>query len=166
MRRTLTVSLVLLVMTTSGLVTFTEQPVQAQPDSAQTEDVLSPSKFGIGLQATGSACCISMRQWSSSGRGLELTFMADRLLMVGLRGMSKFAEADLLDPYTGAGINVVFGPRLSQGIPLTSLQFLLGLEVGLPFLPPQLAINFEAALEFELDREFFTYIGGGLHFYF
>lgn len=153
------------------LLVLSSVPVGTTPSAyAQTDDDAEASfasaEFGIGLQATGSACCISLRQWTAEGRGLELTFMADRLLMLGLRGMSKFADTDVLDPYTGAGVNLVFGPRLSRGIPLTSLQFLLGLEAGLPFMPPQLTINVEAALEFELDREFYTYVGGGLHFYF
>lgn len=151
----------------SGLFIVFDQPAQAQTQAeTETGEFLESAVFGIGLQATGSACWISMRQSSDQGRGLELTFMADRLLMLGLRGISKFADTDVLDPYTGAGINLILGPRLSQGIPFTSLQFLLGLEVELPFLPPPFAINFEAALEFELDQEFYSYVGGGLHFHF
>lgn len=162
MPRPIAVSLVLL-LALSSLFMLSGRPAHAQPE---TGAVLDSADFGIGLQATGSACCISMRQWTPEGRGLELTFMADRLLTVGLRGMSTFADTDGLDPYTGAGINLIFGPRTGQGIPLTSLQFVLGLDIGLPFLPPQLAVNVEAALEFEMDREFYAYIGGGLHVYF
>ena len=163
MHRAILVSLVAAMALSAAVIAITP-PASAQ--QTETHELLGAAEFGLGLQASGSACCISMRQWTDAGRGLELTFMADRVLMLGLRGMSQFADTEALDPYAGAGINLIFGPRVSPGIPLTSLQFLLGLDVGLPFLPPQLAINFEAALEFELDREFYSYIGGGVHFYF
>jgi hypothetical protein len=127
-----------------------------------------PPQIGLGLQATGSACCISIRVWTTDIRGLELVLNAEQLLFLTLRGLSKFTDNPTVNGYTGAGLTLVLGiPQPVTVPPIEALQFLVGVEAT-PIVPPlpQLGLDVEAALEFQLNRGFFTSLGAGFHLYF
>lgn len=121
--------------------------------------------LGLGIQSTGSACCISLR-FVGTGT-LELDFDADRLLFVTARGLSTFWSSEFVELYAGAGVTLALPMGSSSpSFPLQVLQFPFGLEVTLPFLT-QFAVNIEAALEYNLASHVFTTVtGAGIHFYF
>ena len=136
---------------------------------AQFDDEENYSLFhdlGIGVQNSGAACCISIRAWTTPTGGIELDLAANRLLFLTTRGLTKFVDSSIVDAYGGAGLVFVFSPlRSTSRFPIDALQLLLGLEITVPFMPA-FAINTEGVLEFEPEREFFTTIGVGIHYYF
>ena len=106
--------------------------------------------LGLGIQSTGSACCLSFRFWGTGA--LELDFDADRVLRLTARGLSKFLYSEFVDAYAGAGLTLILPPlgSSSPNFPVQVVQFPLGLEITLPFLT-RLAINIEAAVEYHLE---------------
>jgi len=124
-------------------------------------------KLGLGLQNSGSACCLSVRLWNTENSATELTATASRNLFLTVRGLGKFSNNEVVDGYAGAGLAMIFGaaPPVPRS-PVRALQLIMGLEIAVPLAPPQFTINLEGVVEADIYQNFDSYIGGGLHFYF
>ena len=131
------------------------------------EALAQPVSTGIGIETTGAACCISIRHWTTLTTGTEILVAASRDLFVTIRGLNRLGGSSQLDGYAGAGITLAFGrSRPLNASIIQSFQFLFGIEVAAPLIVPQFALNVEAAIEMDLQQDFFSHIGGGIHFYF
>jgi hypothetical protein len=134
---------------------------------AAPEILAQPSSTGIGIETTGAACCISIRHWTTFTTGSELLVAASRDLFITLRGLNRLGGTSQISGYAGAGITLAFGrTRPLPASLIQSFQILFGIEVAAPLIVPQFALNVEAAIEMDLQQDFFSHLGGGIHFYF
>ena len=124
-------------------------------------------KLGLGLESTGSACCLSVRLWNSPTSASELVLTASRNLFVTVRGIGKITSTDVVDGYMGAGLAMIFGStRPIPPSPVRAVQLFMGVEFAVPLVPPQFTINLEGAIEMDIFENFSSYLGGGVHFNF
>lgn len=135
-----------------------EEP--AEPQQAGT--------FGIGLESSGSACCVSVRFWLGDERGSEMVLNAlDNHLFITLRGLQGLALFEPITLYAGLGMTLRFGQIVAVNpfSAFMAMQGLIALEAPIPFYE-MLIGNVEATVEVRPSLGFSGALGVGLHFYF
>ena len=137
--------------------------------AARSDDPLdSVGTFGVGLESTGSACCISVRFWLADDRGSEMVLNAyDTHLFVTVRGLQAVGRLAPFTAYAGMGLTLRFGDLIvvSPFSAFLSYQGFIAVASPLPFLDNVMG-NVEASVEVRPRLGFASSLGVGLHVYF